>query len=139
MVVDILRAASRESVSLTSLVYRSNSNFVRTRRYVGLLVARGLLEKSGNPLEVYVITQKGEEALRTLTGVDELVFGREASGWTPYGLHDAGAFGPSAGGVRDPVSVSFATLRGACKHRRGDRCDAGQGECKVENCLLVAG
>ena len=40
MVIDILRAAPREGTSLTSLVYRSYSKFIRTKKYVDLLVAR---------------------------------------------------------------------------------------------------
>ena len=54
----------------------------------------------------------------------------------PFGAHGAASYQTLDGEASHAeVRIRFAILRELCKYKRGDMCDRGQGECKLENCL----
>lgn len=82
IIADILKAASGQGVTKTSLVYRANLNFTRIEKYIQLLTRKSMLElyriAKGNeeqPLFFYRTTRKGTAALRLLLDSNNIVFG----------------------------------------------------------------
>lgn len=73
IVAEILSAADGPGARMTTLVYRSNSNFSRTKKYVDTLLAKGFLEKAGPNQRLYRTTPKGTRAMHTMTEVVEMV------------------------------------------------------------------
>ena len=91
IIVNILRIASKAGSTKTSLVYKSNLNFILIQKYIDLLQQNGLLEmdKTQNGLMIYKTTKKGSEALEALRIAINLVFeeSRVAATATTTALH----------------------------------------------------
>ncbi len=138
IISDILRAASGEGATMTALVYRSNSNFLRTRRYVDLLTTRNLLECLPCIPKLYRTTEKGEETIRTLAEAEEYIFGTDASVLVQPGFLEGTRHVPAfISTMEKEARVGFAKLSEVCRHREGDRCKLCIDECRIESCLLV--
>jgi predicted transcriptional regulator len=88
IITEILKAASGRGVTKTSLVYKSNLNFTRIRKYIDLLTAKNLLEHvvvegregaygvgASQSSIIYRTTEKGQAVLASLLNAEEIVFG----------------------------------------------------------------
>ena len=77
MIAELLGAASDDGATLTGLVYRTNSNFTRTKKYVDFLLKKGYLERGGPGSKKYRTTTRGREAGRILKDVVEIILKAE--------------------------------------------------------------
>jgi predicted transcriptional regulator len=143
IMVDILKAASGKGVTMTALTYRSNSNFLRTCKYVELLTSRDLLECVNSTPKMYRTTARGDKAARVLADAVELVFGADGHDnppSRPAAFQGPTRVAPVTGdepGLRE-VRNSFEKLSGICKLRNGDNCGPRGEECKLAACFLFA-
>jgi predicted transcriptional regulator len=136
IVTDILRVASGRGTSITALVYRSNSNFNRTRKYVEMLLRRNLLERSDSSSSTYRTTPKGEAAMKILTDLDQIVFGAGDPATAQFrDSSESPRLGFFAGDWdSDAIRMSFARLSSVCKHKDGKTCKLSGCECRLKNC-----
>lgn len=136
--MEILRAASREGATTTTLVFRTNMNYLRLGKYVELLTKRNLLERVGSHPKMYRTTAKGDEAMGILASAGALFFGNDDPPSTPAASKDRARAASAARDRSDQRQVrrGFAKLSTICKLRSGDQCGLRGGECKLESCLL---
>jgi len=139
IIAEILRAASGEGATLTRLVYRSNMNFNRVKKYTDLLVSRGLLARPDGTNGVYKTTSRGEEAIQALMNADQLIFGGDKPEASLLGFRDNGLDLqiPERHAVVNDAVMSFSKLRNICRHRDGEGCGLNEGTCKSEACPIV--
>lgn len=76
IIAEILATASDMGTTKTSLVYRTNMNFLRIKKYLDLLIGKQLLEcLEFNSHLIYRTTRKGQDALKGLRDVQAILYG----------------------------------------------------------------
>ena len=62
LMMEVLQA-TKEPVRKTRLLYQTAMNHEQLSRYLEILLSHGMIEKTGRPYEVYVITENGRTLL----------------------------------------------------------------------------
>lgn len=123
---------------MSTLEYRSSTNFQRTSKYVELLTRRNLIECADTGRKLYRTTARGHEAAGILADAEEVIFGENDPLSMPAVFQDRKgvASGTGDGPNLGEVKKGFAILSRICKLRNEDRCGLCGGECRFEDCLL---
>ena len=137
IIVDLLRAASGSGATVSTLVNRSNTNFIRASRYVELLVQRSLLEAIGCHPRIYRTTARGDEAAKILSTAEELIFGpirgEKVSRVVLFEPSSKIALTPQTPFLMSSIAA-FGVLGRSCRLRDQDGCRLVGLQCQFEAC-----
>ncbi len=66
----------------TEIMYSANMSYAQIQKYLGFLLSHGLIHKVavGNPVVTYQVTEKGEELLRNINTIVEVLEFRNGNG-----------------------------------------------------------
>jgi len=134
---DILRAASGGGATMTLLACRTNTNFLRARAYVDLLVRRNLIEVLDGVPKLYKATVRGDELARTLLDADKLLLGRIGSAPSVVQQGSSNSSSPDWNDFElRELRGAFAMLSRACRLRDRCWCSLGRCDCRPKDCPL---
>jgi len=78
MLIDILDASMRKPLNLTNIMYKSGINCATLKKFLELLVQRGLLNQHGN---LFKTTSKGYEFIQTYQNLMRMIGSENIPWW----------------------------------------------------------
>jgi len=81
IIADMLRVGEN-GAGKTEIMYSANMSYTQIQKYLGFLLSRGFINKVevGNPVVTYQVTEKGEELLRNISTIVEILSFRNGNG-----------------------------------------------------------
>jgi predicted transcriptional regulator len=81
IIADMLRVGGN-GAGKTEIMYSANMSYAQLQKYLGFLLSHGFISKvhMGNPSITYQVTTKGEELLRNIDSIIEVLEFRNGNG-----------------------------------------------------------
>jgi len=81
IIADMLRVGEN-GAGKTEIMYSANMSYAQIQKYLGFLLSHGFINRVevGNPVVTYHVTPKGEELLRNIDSIIEVLEFRNGNG-----------------------------------------------------------
>ncbi|NWF78163.1 MAG: hypothetical protein HXY36_06210 [Chloroflexi bacterium] len=81
IIADMLRVGEN-GAGKTEIMYSANMSYAQIQKYLGFLLSHGFINKVevGNPVVTYQVTTKGEELLKNIDSIIEVLEFRNGNG-----------------------------------------------------------
>ncbi|MGQ9546344.1 MAG: winged helix-turn-helix domain-containing protein [Dehalococcoidia bacterium] len=81
IIADMLRVGGN-GAGKTEIMYSANMSYAQIQKYLGFLLSHGFINRVevGNPVVTYHVTSKGQELLRNIDSIIELLEFRNGNG-----------------------------------------------------------
>jgi len=81
IIADMLRVGEN-GAGKTEIMYSANMSYAQIQKYLGFLLSHEFINKVevGNPVVTYQVTDKGEELLKNIDGIMEILEFRNGNG-----------------------------------------------------------